>query len=100
MKEVEYSEAAAEVLYILNFINLEDVKKIPKSFINFLHHISNNNYIQNIKHETQINKMNLKKHTKELLGFIYITWLSNESERKNYKEIIFSNTLKINKMKG
>ena len=100
MKEAEYSEAATQVLYILNYINLEDVKKIPKSFINFLHHISNNNYVQNIKYENQISRLSLKKHTKEILGFIYITWWTNESERKKYKDIICSNTLKANKMKG
>ena len=36
MKEVEYGEAAVEVLDILNYTNQEDVRKIPQSFIKFL----------------------------------------------------------------
>lgn len=44
MKEVEYSEAAAQVLDILNYTNQEDVKKIPQSFIKFLLEIENKNF--------------------------------------------------------
>ena len=44
MKEVEYSEAAVEVLYILNYIDKEDVARIPQSFIKFLTNIANKNY--------------------------------------------------------
>ena len=36
MIEAKYSEAAVEVLDILNYTDKEDVKKIPQSFIKFL----------------------------------------------------------------
>lgn len=45
-----------------------------------------------------ISGLNLRKQTKELLGFMYITWWCNENDRKSYKNIIHSNNLKIQKI--
>ena len=94
MKEAQYSEAATQVLDILNYTKQEDVKKIPQSFINFLNNISNKQYIPKFNHEYPISALNLTDETKELLGFIYITWWCDESERKKYKNIIQSNNIK------
>ena len=88
MKEVEYSEAAVEVLYILNYIDKEDVARIPQSFIKFLTNIANKNYKAKFNYEQPIDGLNLKKQTKELLGFIYITWWADKEEREKYKKII------------
>ncbi len=49
MREAEYSEAAVEVLDILNHTNKDDVKKIPQSFIKFLIEIANKNYKANFR---------------------------------------------------
>ena len=88
MKEVEYSEAAVEVLYILNYIDKEDVARIPKSFIKFLTNIASKNYKVKFNYEQPIDGLNLKKQTKELLGFIYITWWASGEECEKYKKII------------
>ena len=80
MIEAKYSEAAVEVLDILNYTDKEDVKKIPQSFINFLTEIANKNYKANFNHNGPISGLNLRKQTRELLGFIYITWWCNRSE--------------------
>lgn len=98
MREAEYSEAAVEVLDILNYTNQEDVKKIPQSFIKFLTEISNKNYKTNFNHNAPISGFNLRKQTRELLGFIYITWWCNDKEKNNYKNIIQSNNSKTEKM--
>ena len=82
MREAEYSEAAVEVLDILNHTNKDDVKKIPQSFIKFLTDISSKSYRPKFNHELPINGFNLKKQTKELLGFIYITWWCNKEEHE------------------
>lgn len=95
MKEAEYSEAAAQVLDILNYTNQEDVRKIPESFIRFLAEIANKSYKAKIKYNESISGLNLRKQTKELLGFIYITWWCNEKERNNYKNIIYINNRRI-----
>ena len=94
MKENEYSEAATQVLNILNYTRSEDIKKIPESFIKFLNDISDKSDIPKFNYEQPISGLNLKRQTKELLGFIYITWWCDENDRKKYKDIIRSNVLK------
>ena len=93
MIEANYGEAAVEVLNILNYTDKEDVAKIPQSFIKFLIDISNKNYKVKFNHDQPINGLNLKKQTKELLGFIYITWWASSEERKKYKELIHSENI-------
>lgn len=99
MSEIEYSEAAVEVLDILNYTNKEDVQRIPQSFIKFLTDISSKSYKAKFNHEQPINSFNLRKQTKELLGFIYITWWCNKEEHEKYKNIIHENNNKKEKIK-
>jgi len=94
MREVEYSEAAVEVLDILNHTAREDVELIPESFIKFLTDISSKNYKVQFNHEQPVNGMNLRKQTRELLGFIYITWWCNKEEREKYKNLIHEGNIK------
>lgn len=94
MREAEYSEAAVEVLDILNHTEKDDVAKIPQSFIKFLTDISNKNYKVKFNHNEPILGLNLRKQTKELLGFIYITWWANNEERQKYKKQIQNENIK------
>ena len=94
MREIKYSEAAVEVLDILNYTNKEDFNKIPQSFIKFLTDISSKSYKVQLNHEYPINGLNLKKETRELLGFIYITWWCNKEEREKYKKLINEKNIK------
>ncbi len=98
MNEIEYSEAAVEVLDILNHTNKEDVQRIPQSFIKFLTNISSKSYKAKFNHEQPINGFNLRKQTKELLGFIYITWWCDKEEHERYKNIIHENNMKREKI--
>lgn len=93
----EYSQAAVEVLDILNNTDQIDVKKIPQSFIDFLINISSKNYKANFDHNKLINELNVKNKTKEILGFIYITWWSNDKEREECKTSIKNNRIKKEK---
>lgn len=88
MRDEKYSEAAVEVLDILNHTVREDVELIPQSFIKFLIDIASKSYKSQLNHEQPINGMNLKKETRELLGFIYITWWCDKEEREKYKNLI------------
>lgn len=97
-RESEYSEAAVEVLDILNHTEKEDVAKIPQSFIKFLTDISNKNYKARFNHEQPITGLNLRKQTKELLGFIYITWWANSEEREKYKKQMYNENIKSEEM--
>ena len=99
MREIEYSEAAVEVLEILNHTNKEDVARIPQSFIKFLTNISSKSYKVKFNHEQPINGLNLKKQTRELLGFIYITWWCDKEEREKYKKLIQESNIKNEEIK-
>ncbi len=88
MTNIEYSEAAVEVLDILNHTEKEAIRKIPESFMKFLVEISNKSYQTKFNHEYPIDGFNLRAETRELLGFIYITWWCNDSERIKYKNLI------------
>lgn len=94
MSENEYGEAAVEVLDILNNTNQIDVKKIPQSFISFLTNIASKNYKVNFNHNNSIDELNVKSKTKEILGFIYITWWCDDKEREECKKIIYNNKIK------
>lgn len=99
MQETQYSEAAVEVLDILNYTNKEDVQKIPQSFIRFLMDISSKTYKSNLNHELPISGLNLKEQTKELLGFMYITWWCSKDEQEEYKKQIHNNNTKKEEVK-
>lgn len=94
MLENEYGEAAVEVLDILNNTNQIDVKKIPQSFISFLTNIASKNYKVNFDHNKSIDELNVKSKTKEILGFIYITWWCDDKEREECKKTIHNNRIK------
>lgn len=70
MVSIEYSEAATEVLEILDNTNKEDIEKIPKQFIDFLKQNSSKNYKPNIDYSKPIEEMNLKKKTIDILAII------------------------------
>ena len=99
MREIEYSEAAVEVLEILNHTNKGDVARIPQSFIKFLTNISSKSYKVKFNYEQPINGLNLKKQTKELLGFIYITWWCDKEDREKYKKLIHESNIKNEEIK-
>ena len=99
MREIEYSEAAVEVLEILNHTNKGDVARIPQSFIKFLTNISSKSYKVKFNYEQPINGLNLKKQTRELLGFIYITWWCDKEEREKYKKLIQESNIKNEEIK-
>lgn len=99
MKENEYSEAAVEVLDILNYTKKEDVERIPQSFIKFLMDIASKSYKFEFNYEYPISGLNLKKQTRELLGFIYITWWCDKEEREKYKKIIHESNMKSKEIK-
>lgn len=94
MREAEYSEAAVEVLDILNHTNKDDVERIPQSFIKFLTDIASKSYKPQFNHEQPINGLNLRKKTKEFLGFIYITWWCDREEQRKYKKQVYESNIK------
>lgn len=97
MIDLEYGEAAVEVLNILVNTRKTDVEKIPLSFIKYLSEIASKDYKVNFNHSKTINELNLQEKTKELLGFIYINWWSNNEEKEDYKKQIKEQEIKEEK---
>ena len=81
-----YSEAAVEVLDILNHTREEDVNKIPKKFLEFLENNKSKTYISNLDHTKTIKEMNLKPKTEALLGLIYLKYWANDEEKIVFKK--------------
>lgn len=90
----EYGKAAVEVLEILSNTNEEDVKRIPKNFIEFLKENVESNYAVNFDYSKKIDELKLSEKTKELLGVIYINWWCGENEKKEFRRKAINYELK------
>jgi len=91
MVSVKYSEAAVEVLDILKYTREEDVKKIPKKFMEFLEVNKSKTYISNLDHTKEIGDMGLKPETEAILGLIYLKYWADEEEKAKFEEKIKKN---------
>lgn len=94
-----YGEAAIEVLDILNHMKYEDIRKIPKDFINFLKSIADVNYQVNLDHSKPIYELDITDKAKDILSLIYITWWSSPEERQRYKATLNSDNFTEQKYK-
>lgn len=91
MVSVKYSEAAVEVLDILKYTREEDVKKIPKKFMEFLEANKSKTYLPNLDHTKEIKDMELKPETEAILGIIYMKYWAEEQEKIKFEEKIKKN---------
>lgn len=80
---IEYKRSLTELNSILNYMNVEHIKKIPTKFIDFINENMDSDYIPNIDKNVPINQQNLKKDTKVLLSLIYRNyWCDKETKEK------------------
>lgn len=97
MTNLAYSEAAREVLEILEHTEAEAVDKIPLSFINYLKDNSSKTYNPNFDFNEPISKLNLKPKTEAILGLIYLKYWATEEEKLDFKKKLKNNEIKYNK---
>lgn len=97
IKEKEYSEALAEVNFILEYTDKELVKKIPSKFMNYIETNADSDYKVNIQLDTPLEQQNLKEKTKDLMALIYRNYFCNEQERAEYDEILKKNQQEFDK---
>lgn len=83
-----YSEAAVEVLDILDHTVEEKVKLIPQKFINYLKENAANDYVAKLDYSKPVNEMNIKIETKGILGTICRNWWWNEEEKQEYARLV------------
>ena len=90
----EYSEAAVEVLGIIDALEEEEQSKIPKEIIEFLEKNKSETYCPDIDYFDNIETLNLKEKTRQILAGIYLDYLCNEEEREEYTKKLKENEIK------
>lgn len=84
---IEYQRSLTELNSILNYMNVEYIKKIPTKFIDFIKKNMDKDYIPNIDKNVPINQQELKKDTKILLSLIYRNyWCDNETKAELFNQ--------------
>lgn len=84
---IEYQRSLTELNSILNYMNVEYIKKIPTKFIDFIKKNMDKDYIPNIDKNVPINQQELKKDTKILLSLIYRNyWCDNETKKELFNQ--------------
>ena len=89
-----YSEAAVEVLDILDHTATEKVKLIPTKFINYLKENAARDYTVNLDYSKPINEMNIKIETKGIIGTICRNWWWNIDQKQEYARLIKEKEIK------
>lgn len=97
MTDREFSIAATEVLFLLQYFRTQDVEKISNKFINFLENASDKNYVVTFDRTKLLTELDLNKNTKALLGLIYKNYWCNETEREEYNKLLLENENKKQK---
>ena len=81
-----YKQALAETSTVINFMNEDLVKKIPKDILSLIEVNKDKNYKVNILPEVPIYEQNIKKETKGILAVLYREYICDENERKRLKK--------------
>lgn len=95
MKTTEnYDKAYAEVIEVLNYIPLEDYKKIPKTYIKYMEENSdeNSSFVYNIA--LPFEKQNISDAAKNILGMIFRLFIISQEKKdelnaKDKEKILF-----------
>lgn len=87
----EYSEALAEISYILKHTDKVLVQKIPNKFLKHIEENKDKNYIVKIDENVPLEEQKLKEKTKNLMALIYRNYFCTEEEKKQYDNLITEN---------
>ena len=93
----EYSEALAEISYILKHTDKELVQKIPSKFLNHIEENRDKNYVVNINNNLPLEEQKIKEKTKSLMALIYRNYFCNVEEKKEYDRLLKENQEKYDK---
>lgn len=91
MNKKEYSEAATEVIEILQYMDNEIIEKIPLEIIKKLNENKSKDYVPNIDYTDENEIKNIKPETKAILAVIYRDYLCNEDEKIEFNKILEKN---------
>lgn len=86
IKIENYPNACKEVYVILNYLNKEDLKKIPQSFIDMLQRKMNNDYKFKLDTNIDLEEQNLLKETKVILGYIFLNYWGTKEQKETIEK--------------
>ena len=95
MLSEKYSEAAAEVLDILEHMEKEDYDKIPSKFIFMLEENAAKDYVCELDYTKRLMDMNLRQETKSLLGVMYRNYWCPEDKIQEFEDKLSENEKKF-----
>lgn len=95
MLSAKYSEAAVEVLDILNHMGKEDFEKVPTKFITMLEESASKDYVCELDYSKRLIEMDLSEETKALLGVMFRNYWCSEERREAYENKISENETKL-----
>lgn len=90
-------KTAREINIVLEYLNKEDYNKIPAKTINYLKSIEDKSYTTNIESIDDISENNLLDQTRYLLAYIFLNYLANEDEKKEFTTLLNENEDRSNK---
>lgn len=90
MKSIS-SKSARELNQIINFLPEEYLQKIPAETIEYLKTKEDKNYITKISCIGDITENNVLEETKNYLAYIFLNYLSNEEEKREYENLLGEN---------
>ena len=87
-------KAYKEVYTILKYVEIEDLKLIPKEFINMLRQNMDKDYEFEYNPKIDFEKQNLLRETKGIFAYIFLNFWANEKQRKVIKQT-FKNDINV-----
>ena len=89
----DYSKSLVEVEEILNYLSIEDYKKIPEKVFEILNKNKDPNYIWKYDESKRLNEQNLSNDTIAILSYINLEYLLNDKQK-----LFMENVLKENEI--
>ena len=87
--------AYAEVIEVIDNMNLKDKNKIPKKVYDFFVEKSNKDYIKHLDKDIFLQDQEIREDTKAILAILLISYLcETENEKKQLLEMFKNNELK------
>lgn len=84
----ELSNAAVEVLALLDNVSDEVYNKIPEDFINYLREIESFEYYFEYDTKKSLEEQNFSKEALKMIGLLYKDYICNDTERIEYEKLI------------
>lgn len=98
MVNTKYSEAAVDVLDILEHMEEEDQKKVPKKFIEILKENASKEYVCNLDYSKRLVEMDLSHEARGILGVMYRHYWCPEEKKAYFEQRIDENEIEFQRI--